>query len=78
MADKNALPKPNNVQLTAFIKTEGGAITFQDENGKPYTGKQITKSADGNTNVMTYKNGQLVSRISVTPQGKAYKYTSPT
>jgi hypothetical protein len=78
MADKSALPKPNNVQLTAFIKTEGGAITFQDENGKPYTGKQITKSADGNTNVMTYKNGQLVSRISVTPQGKAYRYTSPT
>ena len=76
MADKSNVPKPNNVQLTPFVKTTGGSITFQDENGKPYTGQQITKGEEGYTNVATYKNGKLVSRLAISSQGKAYKYTS--
>jgi hypothetical protein len=75
MADKSNVPKPNNVKLTPFIKTEGGSVTFQDANG-PYTGQQVTKDENGYTNVVTYKNGKLVSRLAISSEGKAYKYTS--
>jgi len=76
MADKSNVPKPNNVQVEATTTGVGGNIVYRGVDGKPYTGDVIKKGAEGYTDVVKYKNGKQVLRLTIDTNGKAYKYTS--
>jgi hypothetical protein len=76
MAEKSNVPKPNNVDLTPTYNQDRTKLTYLTSEGKPYTGDVITKGEEGYTNVVKYKNGQLVVRLAIDTNGKAYKYTS--
>jgi hypothetical protein len=76
MAEKSNVPKPNNVQVEATTTGVGGNIVYRGVDGKPYTGDVIKKGAEGYTDVVKYKNGKQVLRLTIDTNGKAYKYTS--
>jgi len=74
MADKTNVPKPNDDTIVTNFG-EGTAT----KGGKPYTGIYVVKIKNSdNVSVSQYKNGKLVAAapIVITPEGKAYKYTS--